>query len=85
MSGQNVYRLRAMRRCRGKGYNAYFRIMEDIVKMLKLKDVVRSAGSEYKRLCKANLIVIDDIMLFPVEKSHSVSFFNFINHMNSSA
>lgn len=64
-----------------KGYNAYFRTMEDIVKMLKLKDVVRSASSEYKRLCKANLIVIDDIMLFPVEKSQSVSFFNFINHI----
>lgn len=64
-----------------KGYNAYFRTMEDIVNMLKLKDVVRSASTEYKRLCKANLIVIDDIMLFPVEKNQSVSFFNFINHI----
>lgn len=49
--------------------------------MLKLKDVVRSAATEYKRLSKANLIVIDDIMLFPVEKSQSVSFFNFINQI----
>ena len=65
----------------GKGYKAYFRTMEEILHMLKLKDVVRSASSEYKRLCKANLIVIDDIMLFPVEKSQSVSFFNFINQI----
>ncbi|SRR5690606_15907949 len=64
-----------------KGYKAYFRTMEQIIHMLKLKDVVRSAASEYKRLSKANLIVIDDIMLFPVEKSQSVSFFNFINQI----
>ncbi len=37
------------------------------------------AMTEYKRLTKANLIVIDDIMLFPVEKKHAVSLFNFIN------
>lgn len=64
-----------------KGYKAYFRTMEEIINMLKLKDVVRSANAEYKRLCKSNLIVIDDIMLFPVEKSQSVSFFNFINQI----
>jgi DNA replication protein DnaC len=55
--------------------------MEDIVNMLKMKNVTRTALSEYKRLSKANLIVIDDIMLFPVEKNHAVSLFNFINHL----
>jgi DNA replication protein DnaC len=64
-----------------KGYKAYFRTMEDILTVLKLKDVTRSGQSEYKRLIKANLIVIDDIMLFPVEKNQAVSFFNFINQL----
>lgn len=64
-----------------KGYKAYFRTMEEIINMLKLKEVVRSANTEYKRLCKANLIVIDDIMLFPVEKNQSVNFFNFVNQI----
>ena len=64
-----------------KGYKAYFRTMEDILNVLKLKDVVRTAGSEYKRLIKANLIVIDDLMLFPVEKNQAVSFFNFVNQL----
>lgn len=64
-----------------KGYKAYFRTMEDIVNMLKMKDVTRTALSEYKRLSKANLIVIDDIMLFPVEKNQAVSLFNFINQL----
>lgn len=64
-----------------KGYKAYFRSMDDILTVLKLKDVTRSANSEYKRLIKANLIVIDDIMLFPVEKNQAVNFFNFVNQL----
>lgn len=67
-----------------KGYKAYFRTMEEILNMLKLKDVTRSASTEYKRLTKANLIVIDDIMLFPVEKTQSVTFFNFVNSIYES-
>jgi DNA replication protein DnaC len=64
-----------------KGYKAYFRTMEEIMSMLKMKDFARTAKADYKRLCKAELIVIDDIMLFPVEKSDAVSLFNFINHL----
>lgn len=30
-------------------------------------------------MLKASLIIIDDIMLFPLEKQDAVSFFNFIN------
>ncbi len=61
------------------GYSAYFRTMEDIVTILKMKDITRTATAEYKRIMKASLIVIDDIMLFPLEKQDAVNFFNFIN------
>lgn len=64
-----------------RGYKAYFRSMEEIINMLKMKDITRTAMSEYKKLCKANLIVIDDIMLFPVEKALAVSLFNFVNQL----
>ncbi|MBK5277884.1 MAG: IS21-like element helper ATPase IstB [Bacteroidia bacterium] len=64
-----------------KGYRAYFRTMEELMTVLKLKDVTKSYLAEYKRLEKANLIVIDDIMLFPVEKFQAVNFFNFINQL----
>jgi DNA replication protein DnaC len=64
-----------------KGYKAYFRTMEDIMNMLKMKDIARTAQAEHKRLSKANLIVIDDLMLFPVEKNMAVSLFNFINQL----
>jgi DNA replication protein DnaC len=64
-----------------KGYKAYFRNMEEILNMLKLKDFTASAMADYKRLNKANLIVIDDIMLFPVEKQQAIALFNFINQI----
>ncbi len=64
-----------------KGYKAYFRTIDDIIGMLKMKDFTRSAKAEYKRLMNANLIVIDDIMLFPVEKQLAVALFNLINKL----
>ena len=63
------------------GYKAYFRTMEDIANVLKMKDITRTANADYKRLCKAHLIVIDDIMMFPVNKELAVSLFNFINQL----
>ncbi len=68
-----------------KGYKAYFRTMEQIIEMLKLKDITRSAGVEYKRLLKAHLLVIDDIMMFALDKKQAVSLFNFINHLYEKA
>jgi DNA replication protein DnaC len=67
------------------GYKAYFRTMEQIMEMLKLKDITRSAGVEYKRLIKAQLLVIDDIMLFALDKQQAVALFNFINHLHEKA
>lgn len=64
-----------------KGYKALFRTMEQLLNTLKLKEVTRSAMIEYRRLEKAHLIVIDDVMLFPVDKSQAVSLFNFINQL----
>ena len=63
------------------GYKAYFRTMDDIINVLKMKDYTRSGMSDYKRLIKANLIVIDDIMLFPLDKPTAVSLFNFVNQL----
>jgi DNA replication protein DnaC len=68
-----------------KGYKAYFRTMEQIMEMLKLKDITRSAGLEYKRLLKAHLLVIDDIMHFALDKQQAVALFNFINHLHEKA
>ncbi|PLX12678.1 MAG: ATP-binding protein [Marinilabiliales bacterium] len=63
------------------GYKAYFRTMEEIVNVLKMKDFTRTALADYRKLVKANLIVIDDIMLFPLDKPAAVALFNFVNQL----
>ncbi len=68
-----------------KGYKAYFRTMEQINETLIMKDITRSALIEYNKLLKANLLVIDDIMMFALEKKQAVQFFNFINHLHERA
>lgn len=41
--------------------------------------------ADRKKLFKANLLVIDDIMMFVLEKKQAVQFFNFINHLHERA
>lgn len=61
------------------GYSAYFRTMGEIIEIIKLKEITSSAMNAYKRLSKAHLIAIDDVMLFPMNKSDAIGFFNFLN------
>ena len=61
------------------GYRAYFQTMESLVRILKMKDITRKEAIQYKRICNAHLLVIDDIMMFPVTKEQAVAFFNLIN------
>lgn len=65
-----------------KGYRAYFKNMEELITVLRLKDVTRSAEIEYKRIMKAHLLVIDDIMMFPVNQQDAVNFFNLVNELH---
>jgi DNA replication protein DnaC len=64
------------------GYDALFRTMQQILDTLKLKDITRSAKIEYHRLIKTQLLVIDDMMMFPVEKSDANRLFHLINHLH---
>jgi len=66
-----------------KGYRAYFKTMEDLVKVLKMKDITRSANAQYKRIMKAHLLAIDDIMMFPVTRQDAVAFFNLVNELHN--
>ncbi len=68
-----------------KGYKAIFRTMEQLNNILKMKDIIKSAAIEYSAVLKANLVVIDDIMMFPVEKKQAVALFNLINHIHQNA
>ena len=65
-----------------QGYKSYFLTMEELVTILKLKEMTSSALNKYNRLLKAHLIAIDDIMMFPIKKHEAVAFFNLINHLH---
>lgn len=64
-----------------KGYKAYFRNMNDILATLRLKELTPSASKEFKRLCDAQLIVIDDVMSLPLNREDGNRFFVFINQI----
>ena len=56
--------------------------MDELIKVLKMKDITRNAQAEYKRIIRAHLLVIDDIMMFPVTQQDAVAFFNLINDLH---
>ena len=64
------------------GYRAYFYTMEDLVSILKLKEMSSTALGKYNRITKAHLLAIDDIMMFPIKKHEALAFFNLINHLH---
>ena len=64
------------------GYKAYFITMEELITILKMKEMTSGALNAYNRLLKAHLVAIDDIMLFPIKKHEAVAFFNLINHLH---
>lgn len=68
-----------------KGYKGCFRTMEQLNYLLKMKDFTKSAAREYQSMLKADLMVIDDIMMFPMEKKQAVSLFNLIDHLHQNA
>lgn len=65
-----------------QGYRAYFKSMADLIKVLKMKEITSTAAAEYKRIMKSHLLVIDDIMMFPVTQQDAVAFFNLINELH---
>ncbi len=69
----------------GQGYKAYMVTMEDVINTIKMKSLMPSAMSAYNRLLKADLVAIDDIMLFPVKKEDAAGFFNLINTLHEKA
>ena len=68
-----------------KGYKAQFIAMDQLVDILRMKNVSSSAMSAYKHLTKCNLVGIDDIMLMPMKKEEAVAFFNLVNILYENA
>lgn len=67
------------------GYKAYFTTMDELINILKLKNITSKAMNTYNRLLKCHLLAIDDIMLFPVAKAQAVELFNLVNQLHEKA
>lgn len=65
-----------------QGYKAYFVTMEELINIIRLKEVTSSALGKYNRLLKSHLIAIDDIMMLPMKKHEAVTFFNLIDYLH---
>ncbi len=68
-----------------KGYRAQFITMDNLINILRMKDMTSSAMNAYNGMLKCNLIAIDDIMLMPMKKEESVAFFNLVNALHEKA
>jgi len=64
------------------GKKGYMFTMQELVTCLRTKDISATAMRTYTRILNADLVAIDDIMLFPVKKEDSASFFNLINTLH---
>ncbi len=64
------------------GKKGYLFTMEELITCLRTKDISTAAMQTYTKILHADLIAIDDIMLFPVKKEDSAAFFNLINTLH---
>lgn len=64
------------------GKKAYMLTMEELITTIKMKSISPTAMANYNRIAKADLVAIDDIMLFPINKEDAAGFFNLINTMH---
>ena len=65
-----------------KGYRAQFVTMDNLINVLRMKDVSSSAMCAYNGYLKSDLFAVDDIMLMPMKKEEAVAFFNLINALH---
>ena len=49
------------------GDKSYMMSMKDLVDCLRLKDIATAAMMTYDKILSAELLAVDDIMLFPVK------------------
>lgn len=61
------------------GYKAYFRSMEEILGIIKMKDLTSSTRKEYRDLMTGQVIVIDDLMNLTVDREDGNLLFAFVN------
>ena len=65
-----------------KGYRAHMYTMQELMDIIRFKNISLAATSRYNQVIRAHLIAIDDIMLMPINKEEATAFFNLINTLH---
>lgn len=64
-----------------KGFQVVFVTMGDLVNMLKTEEYVRNSQVQLKRIRKADLLIIDDLMYMAMDQREANFLFHLINHL----
>ncbi len=65
-----------------QGLRAYMLTMEDLMGIIRMKDLSPSAMTAYNKLLRAHLVAIDDIMLYPLTTQDATGIFNLNNTLH---
>lgn len=61
------------------GYKVTFITMEELVKNLKMEEILGKSRSRIKRLRASNLVIIDEVGFLPITKSEANMFFQVVS------
>lgn len=62
-----------------KGYKGYFRSVDEILNIIKMKDLTPSTKKEYRDMFSGQVMVIDDLMNLTLNREDGNLLFTFIN------
>ncbi|MDD5092328.1 MAG: IS21-like element helper ATPase IstB [Candidatus Wallbacteria bacterium] len=63
------------------GYTVCFERMTGLVKLLKNREIQRSANFRINRIMKASLLIIDEVGYTPIERKEANLFFNLVSEL----
>lgn len=63
------------------GYKAFFTTMNNLIRLLKTQEMIRTSQQKIKYILKSDLLIIDDLMFMALEKNEANLFFQLINSL----
>ncbi len=63
------------------GYKVSFITMDDLVQVLKTREIMRGAKTKLKRIIASDLVIIDDLMFLAMDRHEGNLFFQLINKL----
>lgn len=64
-----------------QGYTVCFEKIVNLIKLLKLQDIQRTAGFRINKILKSDLLIIDEIGYTPIDRREANLFFNLISEL----